>query len=513
MSIEPVLLAGAALTLAGVLASKLATRLGIPALLLFLGLGMLVGTDGPGGVEFDDAGAAQAVGIAALALILFDGGLSTRWSTVRPVLARGTVLATVGVLITAGIAGTTASLLLGLPIEVGLLLGAIISSTDAAAVFSVLRSRSTDLRGGIQPTLELESGANDPMAVFLTVTLVGVASGSGTSWVALVPMLVAQAGIGAVAGVAAGHVGRLLLNRVNLGSDGLYPVVTITLALITYSGATLAGGSGFLAVYLCGMWLGNHDLVHRNGIARFHDAVAWLAQIGMFLVLGLLVWPSRLPAVAGAALGVTAVLVFVARPVATAICLTPFGVPARHQAVIAWVGLRGATPIVLATFPLVEGLTDSQTLFDVVFFVVLTSVLVQGTTVGPVARLFGVSSPAPARQPAPLEPGRPLPDGTTLRELTVVPSSFGDGRPVVELHLPERVLLVLVDRRGTYLVPTGSTRLEAGDTVTLLADDAAMATAGELLCEVEGPPPGDAPGRDGSPGDDRTGEGPGSRTT
>jgi len=483
VEIEPVLFVAAGLTLAGVLASKLASRLGIPALLLFLALGMLAGVDGPGGLDFDDAATAQAVGVSALALILFDGGLGTRWETVRPVLGAGAALATVSVAATAAITGAAAAWLLDVPLEVGLLLGAIVSSTDAAAVFSVLRSRSTGLRGGIQPTLELESGANDPMAVFLTIGLVDLVTDTASSWTELIPTFFAQAGIGAVAGLAAGYSGRAVLNRVNLGSDGLYPVLSLTIVFLTYSGTALAGGSGFLAVYLCGLWLGNHDVIHGNSIGRFHDAAAWLAQIGMFLVLGLLVSPSRLPSVAGTALAVTAVLVFVARPLATALALTPFRVPIRDQAVVAWVGLRGATPIILATFPLVEDIPQSETLFDVVFFVVLTSVLVQGTTVGPVARLLRAASHAPSRQPSPLEPGRPLPDGTALRHLAITPTSAADGRALVELQLPQRVLLVLIERDGTYVVPTGATRLQAGDTVTLLADDDTYAHARRLLLD------------------------------
>lgn len=483
MSIEQVMFVGAGLTLAGVLSSKLSSRLGIPALTLFLALGMLAGTDGPGGLEFDDAAAAQAVGVAALTLILFDGGLGTRWGQVRPVVAQGVTLATVGVVVTGGVTGAAAIWLLDLPLEVGLLLGAIVSSTDAAAVFSVLRSRRTGLHGGIQPTLELESGANDPMAVFLTLGLVDLVAGSASSWTELLPAFAAQAGLGALGGIGAGHLGRTLLNRIDLGSDGLYPVLSLVLVALTYSGTALAGGSGFLAVYLCGLWLGNRDVIHGNSIARFHDATAWLAQIAMFLVLGLLVSPARLTSVAGSALAVTAVLVFVARPIATAVSLTPFRVPARHQAVVAWIGLRGATPIILATFPLVEEIPRSQTLFDVVFFVVLTSVLVQGTTVGPVADLLRVTSPAPPRRPSPLEPGRPLPDGTALRQLVIDADAFADGRSVVELHLPQRALLVLVERDGTYLVPTGATRLRARDVVTLLADDGTFATTQRLLAQ------------------------------
>lgn len=477
LSSEPLLLGAAVLVLAGVLASKLANRLGVPALLLFLGLGMLAGSDGVGGIEFDDVELTQGIGVAALALILFDGGLATRWTSVRPVLGPGAVLATLGVALTASVTGVAASAILDVPIEVGLMLGAIVSSTDAAAVFSVLRSRRAGMRGGIQPMLELESGANDPMAVFLTIGLVELVTGDADSWWSLVPMFATQLVVGAAVGMAAGWAGRILLNRVNLGVDGLYPVLTLAVALGAYSGTVLLGGSGFLAVYLCGLWLGNHDVVHRSSVLRFHDAIAWLAQIGMFLVLGLLVFPSDLPEVAGRALLVVLVLVAVARPLATVLALTPFRVPARERAVVAWVGLRGATPIILATFPLVAGVPEAVLLFDVVFFVVLTSVLVQGTSLGLVARLLDVTVPVVDRRPSPLEAGEPLPDGTALREIAVPPGSVADGRSLVELRLPAQALIVLIDRHGSYIVPTGSTRLAGGDTVLLLADDVVLAEA------------------------------------
>ena len=481
LSSEPELLAAAVLVIAGVLASKLANRLGVPALLLFLGLGMLAGSDGVGGIDFADVELTQGIGVAALALILFDGGIATRWESVRPVLGPGSVLATAGVAITAVVTGLAATVILDVPLEVGLLLGAIVSSTDAAAVFSILRSRRAGLKGGIQPMLELESGANDPMAVFLTIGLVEIVSGDTDSWWSLLPMFAQQVVLGAVLGVAAGWLGRLLLNKVNLGIDGLYPVLTLAVAVAAYAGTVLLGGSGFLAVYLCGLWLGNHEVLHRNSVLRFHDAIAWLAQIGMFLVLGLLVFPRDLPEVAGRGLLVAVVLIVVARPVAVVLSLLPFRVPVRQQAVVAWVGLRGATPIILATFPLVAGIPEAVLLFDVVFFVVLTSVLLQGTTLGPVSRLAGVTVPMPNRMPAPLEAGSPLPDGTSLRQLEIPPGSFGHGRALVELRLPERALLVLVDREGTYIVPTGATRLAAGDSVLLLADDGTFQEAHDRL--------------------------------
>ena len=481
LSSEPLLLGAAALVLIGVMASKLASRLGVPALLLFLGIGMLAGSDGPGGIAFADVELTQGIGVAALALILFDGGLDTKWSVVRPVIGPGGVLATFGVALTAGITGVAAAAILDVPLEVGLLLGAIVSSTDAAAVFAVLRSRRAGLKGGIQPMLELESGANDPMAVFLTIGLVEIVTGETEHWWSLLPMFATQLVLGAALGVLAGLAGRALLNRVNLGIEGLYPVLTLAVAVGTYAGTVVVGGSGFLAVYVCGLWLGNHEVLHRNSVRRFHDAIAWLAQIGMFLVLGLLVFPSDLPAVAGRALLVVAVLAFVARPIATALALTPYRVPVRQQALVAWVGLRGATPIILATFPLVADVPEAVLLFDVVFFVVLTSVLIQGSTLGPVARLLGVTVPMAERPRSPLEPGEPLPDGTALRELAIPVGSFADGRALVELRLPERALLVLVERDGTYIVPTGATRLAGGDSVLLVADDGAYQGAATRL--------------------------------
>ena len=485
LSSEPLLLGAAALVLVGVLASKLANRLGVPALLLFLGIGMLAGSDGPGGIEFTDVELTQGIGVAALALILFDGGLGTTWSAVRPVVGPGGTLATLGVALTAGVTGAGAAAILDVPLEIGLLLGAIVSSTDAAAVFAVLRSRRAGLQGGVQPMLELESGANDPMAVFLTIGMVEIVTGETDEWWSLLPMFATQLVLGAALGVLAGLAGRALLNRVNLGIDGLYPVLTLAVAIGAYSGTVLLGGSGFLAVYVCGLWLGNHEVLHRNSVLRFHDAIAWLAQIGMFLVLGLLVFPSDLPAVAGRALLVVAVLVFVARPLATLLALTPFRVPVRQQALVAWVGLRGATPIILATFPLVADVPESVLLFDVVFFVVLTSVLIQGSTLGPVARMLGVTVPMAERRRSPLEPGEPLPDGTALRELAIPAGSFADGRALVELRLPERALLVLVEREGTYIVPTGSTRLAGGDSVLLVADDGAYDGARLRLTAAE----------------------------
>ncbi|MEW6475348.1 MAG: potassium/proton antiporter, partial [Actinomycetota bacterium] len=311
---EPLLAAAAALILVGVLASKISTHLGVPALLLFLGVGMLAGSDGVGGIHFEDFQLAQSVGIVALAFILFAGGLSTGWAEVRPVLAPGVALATVGVVVTALVAGGIAAWALDLSATTGFLLGAIISSTDAAAVFSVLRSRNVSLRGEIRPLLELESGSNDPMAVFLTVGFLELLTDPGRSVLSLMPLFAQQMAVGAVLGYLLARGTVVAINRLRLEYEGLYPVVTLAVVVLTYGITALLGGSGFLAVYVAGIVMGNREFLHKKSLMRFHDAIAWLSQISMFLVLGLLVFPSELPAVAGRALLVAAALVLVARP-------------------------------------------------------------------------------------------------------------------------------------------------------------------------------------------------------
>ncbi|MGE3809004.1 MAG: potassium/proton antiporter, partial [Gemmataceae bacterium] len=331
-----------------VLASKVSDRFGIPALILFLALGMLAGSDGLGGVHFDDAAVAQFLGAAALALILFAGGLETRWREVRPVLGYGLTLATLGVLLTALTFGVFAYVVLGLSLLESLLLGSIVSSTDAAAVFSVLRSRNVGLRGQLKPLLELESGSNDPMAVLLTVGLVQMITQPDLSVTKLLILFGLQMPLGAAAGFIAGKGIAILVNRLNLGYEGLYPVLTLSLVLLTYSVTNLIGGNGFLAVYLAGIFLGNHDFLHKRSLLRFHDGLAWLMQIAMFLVLGLLVFPSHLVPVIGPGILAAAWLMFVARPISVFVGLLPTKLSLSEKVFVSWVGLRGAVPIVLA---------------------------------------------------------------------------------------------------------------------------------------------------------------------
>lgn len=379
--------AAALLLIGAVLAAAFAGRVRIPGMLLFLAIGMVMADDGLAIVRLDDPQLAQTVGTIGLLLILFEGGLTTRISDVRRVASPAALLASVGVILTAGIVGGGAALLLDIEPTTALLIGAVVASTDAAAVFSLLRR--TPLPRRLSSLLEVESGANDPVAIMLTVGLIATWQGAPTpvDWVGFAVLQVVG---GLVVGAVAGLAGSWLLSRETLGAAGVYPVMALGVAGLSYGGAALLGGSGFLAVYLTGLLVGARATVYRRGILFFHEGLSSTAEVGLFLLLGMLVFPTHLPPVAGAALIVTVLLVLVARPAAVAACLLWFGYSWREMAFVSWVGLRGAVPIVLATFPAVAGHPDGELIFNVVFFVVLVSATVQGVTVRSAARLLGV---------------------------------------------------------------------------------------------------------------------------
>jgi potassium/hydrogen antiporter len=454
-----------------VISSKASGRLGVPALLVFLLIGMLAGSEGPGGIYFADAQIAQFLGIVALVFILFSGGMDTSWEHVRPVLWKGVSLSTLGVLTTATLVGAFATLVLGFSFLEGMLLGAIVSSTDAAAVFAILRSRSVGLRGQIAPLIELESGSNDPMAVFLVTALVSLLINPAASVLGLVPMFIQQMVLGGLLGFLLGKGMVLVLNRVRLEYEGLYSVFTIALVLFVYSATAVLGGNGFLAVYIAGLVMGNRPVIHQRSIMRFHDGIAWLMQIVMFLVLGLLVFPSRLLPVVGASLLVALFLTVVARPVSVFISLLfSRRMEVRDKAMVSWVGLRGAVPIILATFPLLAGVERAQMIFDLVFFIVVASVLVQGTSIPQVAGWLGVGLPSRQRPRAPLQ--LDVAEGVTgeLIEIELPENAPAVGKRIVDLGLPPAALFVLIGKDDHFFVPSGGTRLEAGDVITLLAD-------------------------------------------
>ncbi|GBF07119.1 sodium/hydrogen exchanger [Deinococcus aerius] len=473
---EAFLLAAGVLLLASLVVSRLGGRLGIPGLLLFLGVGMFAGSDGLG-IQFYDYRLAQALGTLALCFILFQGGLDTNWRLVQPVVKRGLSLATLGVLLTAGVMATFAHFAFGFPWLAAWLLGAIVSSTDASAVFSVLKERNLGLKGDIDPLLEFESGVNDPMAVFLTVGLIELIASPGAGVLDIVPLFLRQMVLGAVLGVVLGRVALWVLNRVQLQFEGLYSVLTLALALTIFSGTAVLGGSGFLAVYIAGVILGNADFIHKRSLISFHDGLAWLMQVGMFLTLGLLVNPRELLPTAGLALACALVLVFVARPVSVYLSLARARMPLNEKTMVAWVGLRGAVPIVLATFPPLAGVPQAQTLFNVVFFIVLTSVLLQGTTLTLVARWLRVRETLPPRAAYPITYTPTGHNKNEMVEVEVRPGSDADGARIVDLHLPPEALVILIHRAGEFLIPKGATELAAGDSVLVLA-------GGEELTEV-----------------------------
>ncbi len=468
---NPYILIGAAvLLIISVVASKISDRFGVPALLLFLILGMLAGSDGPGGIYFDDPSLAQSIAVIALVLILFAGGLDTQWESVRPVLKEGVILATFGVFITALVVGLVACCLFGFSLAEGLLLGSIVSSTDAAAVFSVLRSKGIGLKGQLQPLLELESGSNDPMAIFLTVGLIQLITQPDSSPLSLISLFFLQMFVGALVGYVMGRVMLVLINRLKLGTEGLYPVLTLALVFLTFGLTDVAGGSGFLAVYLAGIVVGNRDFLHKKSLLRFHDGMAWLMQIAMFLTLGLLVFPSRLVPVLGVSLIMAAALMFVARPIAVFLGLLPSTLDWRSKTFVSWIGLRGAVPIILATFPLLAGVAHADLIFNVVFFVVLTSVLLQGTSIPLVARWLGLDAPVVPQKLYPIE-FTPMGEfKSELKELAIPSGSRVDGKAIVELGLPDDFLVILIARDDDFVLPSGGTVLKAGDTLLVLSE-------------------------------------------
>lgn len=384
------------LLLLTVLAGNLSSRFGLPALIGFLALGMLAGSDGPGGIQFENYPMAQMIGVACLVFILFSGGLDTVWNEVRGGAVPAAVLATLGVVISAGIVSVAAILLLDFSPLQGFLLGAVIASTDAAAVFAIMRSHGLPLNGRVQGLIELESGSNDPMAIFLVGAALMLITVPGAGLLGLVPEFLIQMVVGAATGAAVGLGMVLILKRMRLQVGGLALVVSVAAALLSYGLAGVLKGNGFLAAYLAGIVAGSRDFPGKRTISLFQDGAAWLAQVVMFLTLGLLVFPAQLPAVVAPGLAITAVLMLVARPVSVFLCLAPF--PAygwREKLFVSWAGLRGAVPIVLATFPIVAGVEGAQTIFNIVFFVVLLSSLIQGPTLGWMARRLGIITAGP----------------------------------------------------------------------------------------------------------------------
>ena len=467
MSIEEldgVLLAGAAVLLAAILAVRLSVRAGLPSLLVYLGIGILLG-DAVIGIEFSNAELAHVLGLAALMLILAEGGLTTRWSDIRPAMGAGLLLATLGVATSVLLVAVPVHFLLGLDWQLAVLLGAVTSPTDAAAVFSVLRS--VPLRASVRGTLEAESGLNDAPIVII-VSLVSADAMSDHSPVVLVGIILGELALGAVVGVLVGRGGAWVMSRAALPSAGLYPLAVLAFTVLAYGGAQVLHGSGFVAVYIAALLLGNAELPHRAATRSFAEGVGWLAQIGLFVMLGLLASPHRLEWWhVGMALAAGAILTFLARPIVVVLCSVWFRTPWREQGFISWGGLRGAVPIVLTTIPLAEEVSGGEDLFDIVFVLVVVLTLVQGPTLPWVARRLAVSEEGEARdvdiEAAPLE--RVSAD---LLEIRVPQQSRLHGVEIGELRLPAGASVSLVIREGEPFVPDVTTRIERGDALLVV---------------------------------------------
>ncbi len=496
---ELILIAGALLA-AGILGALLADRVRIPGLLLFLGLGMLAGSEGIGGIEFTDTELARTLGTIALVLILFEGGLTAGWSEIRPVLGTAASLATIGTAVTAVLAGIAAKWIFGLSTLEGMLVGAAIAATDSAAIFAVLRRSTLEKR--LARSLEGESGMNDPVALLLVIGFIEWIQQPGYGFADMAGLLALKLALGVAIGLAIGRLAVAALSRVRLPTDGIYPVATIAIAGLAYGLAEVAHGSGLLATYLTALALGSSSIPARRTIVAFHEGVGWVAQIGLFILLGLLVFPSTLGDVAFEGLALSAVLILVARPFAAYVATLFSPLNLRERAMLGWAGLRGATPIWLATFPVVANVSAGQELFSIVFFVVVTSTLVQGASFEPLAKRLGLTTDEPALPRRLLESGRIRRMGGDVVSYRLRPGAAAAGHLVRDLGLPREALVNVIVRDGRAIPPRGSTEVREGDELHILV-------RGELRDEVEeltkqwhrgpvGTPPPEAVARRGS---------------
>ena len=458
---EKFLLFSAVLLIASIVFSKISDRFGIPSLLVFLAVGMLAGSDGVLGIDFTNQQIAQDVGMVALIFILYAGGLDPNLKSIRPVMLNGIILATVGVALTAGGVAVLVKYLLDFTWMEALLLGSIISSTDAAAVFAILRAKGISLKNSLGPLLELESGSNDPMAIFLTMTIIQMIS------LAVVPsptdvaiLLVEQFFLGGLMGYLFGVTLPAIFNRLRLEYWGLYPVFSMAWVLLLYALAVKVGGNGYIAVYIAGMFVNKKEFAHKKNLIGFHDGIAWTMQIAVFITLGLLVFPSELPSVALMGLAIALWLTFVARPIGVFISLAFSKYNFKEKLFVSWVGLRGVVPIVLATYPYASKIPHSELIFNTIFFMVLISVSLQGTSLEFVADKCGVREEEAKNE---VEASNLPIFYHTLRQYTIHFGSSVIGKNLAELELPEDFLVILIKRKGEYVKPTGSSVFEDGD--------------------------------------------------
>ncbi len=467
-SFDNILLFISVLIVISIFITKISENFGLPALLLFLGIGMLAGSDGIGKIYFEDVNITQSVGTVALILILFSGGLSTNISMVFPVRKEAVSLATVGVILTAFLVGLFCHYVLGFDFIYGLLIGAIVSSTDAAAVFSILRSNNINLKNNLKPLLELESGCNDPMAIFLTMTITAVIVSNDVSILSISVSLIKQFAFGGFIGYFAAKGVVKIFNRINLSYEGLYPVLALSSAVLIYSLTTLTGGSGYLAVYIAGIIIGNSNIIQKRSLIRFFDGLAWLGQIGMFLTLGLLVYPSQLIFILSSGILLSMFLIFAARPVSVFISLIFSKYKVKEKLAVSWIGLRGAVPIILATIPLSSGIDDSHKIFNIVFFIVISSALIQGWTIKYITKIFKVSAKSEQEINSPIQFESLGNNTSELFDIIVPFNSKMKRKTIIDLNLPKDCLIIFVCRDEIFFVPNGNTVLQAGDVLQIL---------------------------------------------
>ena len=473
---EEVLLICSVILFVSILAGKAGFRVGLPALLLFLGIGMLFGSDGLG-LQFSNPQIAQFIGMIALSIILFSGGMDTKLSEIKPIASQGVVLATLGVLVTTAITGYFIFWLTGLvagyetlTLAESLLMAAVMSSTDSASVFSILRSKGVYLKQRLRPTLELESGSNDPMAYMLTIILIAYIQSNGMDFQEGAISLIIQLGLGLIAGYILGKVSVWIINRVNVENQSLYPILLLAVIFFIFSITSLLKGNGYLAVYIAGLVVGNTKIIHKKSIVTFFDGFTWLWQIVMFITLGLLVNPHELLPVAGIGLTVGIFMIIFARPITVFLCLLPFrNFTTKAKLYISWVGLRGAVPIIFATYPLIAGIENANLIFNVVFFITILSLLVQGTTVTHVAKWLHLTD-APDRKD---EFGIELPEEikSAMSEIDITKEVLSHGNKLMQLKLPDHTLAVMVKRDGKYFIPKGNTELHENDKLLMISDN------------------------------------------
>lgn len=476
---ENILLIGSLLLFLSIVAGKTSYRFGVPTLLLFLGVGMLAGSEGVFfKIQFDNPKSAQFIGIISLNFILFSGGLETRWKSVKPILGQGIVLSTIGVLLTAislgGFVWYATNYIFDYQFSIveSLLLGAIVSSTDAAAVFSILRSKNLGLKQNLRPTLEFESGSNDPMANVLTITFLALVQMPDQPIGELVLMFFKQILLGGLLGFVCGKISHRIINRIHLSFEGLYPVLTIALMFATFSGTEALGGNGFLAIYVCAVYLGNQNFIYKGSILKMFDGLAWLMQIVLFLTLGLLVYPSQIVPLIGVGLLISLFLMVVARPLSVFLSTIPFKMSFARRSYISWVGLRGAVPIVFATYPLLAGIEKANIIFNIVFFISVTSVLIQGTTLSVVAKWFGVATTETAQnEENPADAIMNEHPKAIMKEIFIPKENDSVERQIVDLTFPLNAIIAMIKRGDKYITPNGFTKIEANDILIIISDN------------------------------------------